>query len=83
MKRLLAAMFAGMVVTVAPMSVANAATTDTVVLVVDGSASMSGSNIKAVEKAMLDEAKNLEFEKAARLRDELRVLRERLFVRAA
>ena len=39
--------------------------------------------IKAVEKAMLDAAKNLEFEKAARLRDELRVLRERLFVRAA
>ena len=39
--------------------------------------------VKAVEKAMLDAAKNLEFEKAARLRDELRVLREQLFVRAA
>jgi len=39
--------------------------------------------IKQVEKAMLDAAKNLEFEKAAKLRDELRVLRERLFVRAA
>mgnify|MGYP003704529875 CR=1 FL=1 len=35
---------------------------------------MSGSNIKAVEKAMLDAAKNLEFEKAARLRDEIRRL---------
>jgi excinuclease ABC subunit B len=39
--------------------------------------------IKQVERAMLDAAKNLEFEKAAKLRDELRVLRERLFVRAA
>ena len=39
--------------------------------------------LKQVEKAMLDAAKNLEFEKAARLRDELRVLRERLFIRAA
>ncbi len=39
--------------------------------------------IKQVEKAMLDAAKNLEFEKAAKLRDELRVLRERLFMRAA
>jgi excinuclease ABC subunit B len=39
--------------------------------------------IKAVEKAMLDAAKNLEFEKAAQLRDELRVLRERMFIRAA
>jgi len=39
--------------------------------------------IKQLEKAMLDAAKNLEFEKAAVLRDELRVLRERLFIRAA
>ena len=39
--------------------------------------------LKQVEKAMLDAAKNLEFERAARLRDELRVLRERLFVRVA
>jgi excinuclease ABC subunit B len=39
--------------------------------------------IKAVEKAMLDAAKNLEFEKAAKLRDELRVLRQRLFIQAA
>jgi len=39
--------------------------------------------IKQVEKAMFDAAKNLEFEKAATLRDELRVLRERLFLRAA
>ena len=39
--------------------------------------------IKQVEKAMFDAAKNLEFERAATLRDELRVLRERLFIRAA
>ena len=39
--------------------------------------------IKQVEKAMHDAAKNLEFEKAAKLRDELRVLRERLFMNAA
>ena len=39
--------------------------------------------IKQVEKAMLDAARNLEFEKAAKLRDELRVLRERLFINAA
>ena len=39
--------------------------------------------IKQVEKAMFDAAKNLEFEKAAKLRDELRLLRERLFIRAA
>ena len=39
--------------------------------------------IKQVEKAMHDAARNLEFEKAATLRDELRVLRERFFVRAA
>ncbi len=38
---------------------------------------------KQVEKAMLDAAKNLEFERAAQLRDELRVLRERLFIKAA
>ncbi len=39
--------------------------------------------IKQLEKAMLDAAKNLEFEKAAKLRDELRILRERLFIQAA
>ena len=39
--------------------------------------------IKQVERAMFDAAKNLEFERAAALRDELRVLRERLFIRAA
>ncbi len=39
--------------------------------------------IKQVEKAMLEAARNLEFEKAARLRDELKLLRERLFIRAA
>jgi excinuclease ABC subunit B len=36
------------------------------------------SRIKKVEKEMLDAAKNLEFEKAARLRDELKVLRNRM-----
>jgi excinuclease ABC subunit B len=39
--------------------------------------------LKQVEKAMLDAARNLEFERAAQLRDELRVLRERLFIKAA
>ncbi len=35
--------------------------------------------LKAIEKAMLDAAKNLEFEKAAELRDQLHKLRERVF----
>jgi excinuclease ABC subunit B len=35
--------------------------------------------MKLLEKEMFDAAKNLEFEKAARLRDELRVLKERVF----
>jgi excinuclease ABC subunit B len=35
--------------------------------------------IKRVEKEMLEAARNLEFEQAARLRDELRLLKERLF----
>ena len=35
--------------------------------------------IKRVEKEMLDAAKNLEFEKAAELRDQLKVLKELLF----
>jgi excinuclease ABC subunit B len=35
--------------------------------------------IKRLEKAMLDHAKNLEFEKAAQARDQLRVLKEQLF----
>jgi excinuclease ABC subunit B len=35
--------------------------------------------IKRVEKEMLDHARNLEFERAAELRDELRRLKERLF----
>ncbi len=39
--------------------------------------------IKTVEKAMHEAAKNLEFEKAAQLRDELRVLREKFFIQAA
>jgi len=39
--------------------------------------------VKRVEKEMLDAAKNLEFERAAQLRDELKTLKERLFVKAA
>ncbi|MCE3000431.1 MAG: excinuclease ABC subunit UvrB [Betaproteobacteria bacterium] len=39
--------------------------------------------IKRVEKEMLDAARNLEFEKAARLRDELQLLKKRLFIDAA
>ena len=35
--------------------------------------------IKRLEKAMLDHAKNLEFEKAAQARDQLRILKEQLF----
>jgi len=39
--------------------------------------------IKRVEKEMLDAARNLEFERAAKLRDELHVLKQRLFIDAA
>jgi excinuclease ABC subunit B len=39
--------------------------------------------IKRVEKEMLDAARNLEFEKAAQLRDELQLLKKRLFIDAA
>jgi excinuclease ABC subunit B len=39
--------------------------------------------VKRLEKDMLDAAKNLEFERAAQLRDELRTLKERLFIKAA
>jgi len=35
--------------------------------------------IRRVEKEMLEHARNLEFEQAARLRDELRMLKDRLF----
>ena len=35
--------------------------------------------IKRLEKAMLDHAKNLEFEKAAQARDQLGLLKEQLF----
>ncbi len=35
--------------------------------------------IKRLEKLMLDHAKNLEFEKAAQVRDQLRILKEQLF----
>ncbi len=37
------------------------------------------SELKALEKGMLDAAKNLEFERAAELRDRLFKLREQLF----
>ena len=35
--------------------------------------------IKRLEKLMLDHAKNLEFEKAAQVRDQLHVLKQQLF----
>jgi excinuclease ABC subunit B len=38
-----------------------------------------GKRIKALERQMLDHAKNLEFEKAARVRDQLALLREQAF----
>jgi excinuclease ABC subunit B len=38
-----------------------------------------GKRIKQLEKQMLDHARNLEFEQAARLRDELAQLREQMF----
>jgi excinuclease ABC subunit B len=38
-----------------------------------------GKQVKRVEKEMLEAARNLEFERAAKLRDELRLLKERLF----
>ncbi len=36
--------------------------------------------VKQLEKAMLDAARNLEFERAAQLRDQLRMLKEKLFM---
>ncbi|MEA3154452.1 MAG: excinuclease subunit [Betaproteobacteria bacterium] len=39
--------------------------------------------VKRLEKDMFDAAKNLEFERAAELRDQLKRLKERLFVKAA
>jgi len=39
--------------------------------------------IKRVEKDMLDAARNLEFERAAQLRDELKALKQRFFISAA
>ena len=38
-----------------------------------------GKRIKTLEKQMLDHARNLEFEKAARIRDQLALLREQAF----
>ena len=38
-----------------------------------------GKRIKNLEKQMLDHARNLEFEKAARVRDQLALLREQAF----
>ncbi len=42
-----------------------------------------GKRIKQLEKQMLEHAKNLEFEKAARVRDQLALLREQAFGAAA
>ena len=39
--------------------------------------------VKRLEKEMLEAARNLEFERAADLRDQLKLLKERLFIRAA
>ncbi len=39
-----------------------------------------GSALKKLEKDMLEAARNLEFERAAKLRDELKALKQRLFV---
>jgi excinuclease ABC subunit B len=39
--------------------------------------------LKRVEKEMLECAKNLEFERAAELRDQLKELKQRLFIGAA
>ena len=38
-----------------------------------------GKRIKALEKQMLEHARSLEFEKAARIRDQLALLREQAF----
>lgn len=39
----------------------------------------ASKEIKKLEKMMIDHAKNLEFEKAAQVRDQLRILKEQLF----
>jgi len=39
--------------------------------------------VKRLEKEMLDAARNLEFERAAELRDRMKLLKERLFIEAA
>ncbi|HLF39408.1 MAG TPA: excinuclease ABC subunit UvrB [Burkholderiales bacterium] len=39
--------------------------------------------VKQLEKSMLDAARNLEFERAAQLRDQLRALKQRLFIETA
>ena len=39
-----------------------------------------GTALKKLEKDMLEAARNLEFERAAKLRDELKALKQRLFV---
>jgi excinuclease ABC subunit B len=39
--------------------------------------------VKRLEKEMLDAARNLEFERAAELRDKLKALKQRLFIEAA
>jgi len=42
-----------------------------------------GKRLKQLEKKMLEHARNLEFEKAARLRDQLAMLKEQAFGSAA
>ena len=39
--------------------------------------------LKRIEKDMLDAARNLEFERAAQLRDRVQALKQRLFIDAA
>ena len=39
--------------------------------------------VKQLEKSMLEAARNLEFERAAQLRDQLRALKQRLFIETA
>ncbi len=39
--------------------------------------------LKRLEKEMFEAARNLEFERAAQLRDQLKALKQRLFIEAA
>jgi excinuclease ABC subunit B len=42
-----------------------------------------GQEVKRLEREMLDAARNLEFERAAQLRDQLKALKNRLFLETA